>query len=74
MRSFPSLKRQKNFTGLYYAATMDAHVGFESWLERDVAMTRTSTPGGWRSLPSRSGCGGQKTASSARQEPLRRTG
>ncbi len=39
MRSFPSLKRQKNFTGLYYAATMDAHVGFESWLERDVAMT-----------------------------------
>ena len=27
-----------NFTGLYYAATMDAHVGFESWLERDVAM------------------------------------
>ncbi len=39
MRSFPSFKRQKNFTGLYYAATMDAHVGFESWLERDVAMT-----------------------------------
>ena len=27
-----------NFTVLYYAATMDAHVGFESWLERDVAM------------------------------------
>jgi hypothetical protein len=39
LRSFPSFKRQKNFTGLYYAATMDAHVGFESWLERDVAMT-----------------------------------
>jgi hypothetical protein len=38
VRSFPSFKRQKNFTGLYYAATMDAHVGFESWLERDVAM------------------------------------
>jgi len=37
-RSFPSFKRQKNFTGLYYAATMDAHVGFESWLERDVAI------------------------------------
>lgn len=42
MRSFPSFKRQKNFTGLYYAATMDAHVGFESWLERDVAMTLDS--------------------------------
>jgi hypothetical protein len=39
VRSFPSFKRQKNFTGLYYAATMDAHVGFESWLKRDVAMT-----------------------------------
>ncbi len=39
VRSFPSFKRQRNFTGLYYAATMDAHVGFESWLERDVAMT-----------------------------------
>ncbi|HEY4854308.1 MAG TPA: hypothetical protein VII22_26265 [Streptosporangiaceae bacterium] len=39
MWSFPSFKRQKNFTGLYYAATMDAHVGFESWLECDVAMT-----------------------------------
>ena len=29
---------QASFSGLYYAATMDAHVGFESWLERDVAM------------------------------------
>ena len=26
-RSFPSYRGQKNFTGLYYAATMDAHVG-----------------------------------------------
>ena len=38
VRSFPSYRGQKNFTGLYYAATMDAHVGFESWAERDVAM------------------------------------
>jgi hypothetical protein len=38
VRSFPSFKGQANFTGLYYAATMNAHVGFESWLERDVAM------------------------------------
>ena len=38
VRSFPSFRGQANFTGLYYAATMDAHVGFESWIERDVAM------------------------------------
>ena len=38
VRSFPSFRGQKGFPGLYYAATMDAHVGFESWAERDVAM------------------------------------
>jgi hypothetical protein len=38
VRSFPSFRGQKSFPGLYYAATMDAHVGFESWAERDVAM------------------------------------
>ncbi|HEX5298474.1 MAG TPA: TnsA-like heteromeric transposase endonuclease subunit [Streptosporangiaceae bacterium] len=38
VRSFPSFRGQASFTGLYYAATMEAYVGFESWLERDVAM------------------------------------
>lgn len=38
VRSFPSFRGQVSFPGLYYAATVDAHVGFESWLERDVAM------------------------------------
>lgn len=38
VRSFPSFRGQASFPGLYYAATMDAHIGFESWLERDVAM------------------------------------
>ncbi len=38
VRSFPSFRGQASFPGLYYAATVDAHVGFESWLERDVAM------------------------------------
>ncbi len=38
VRSFPSFRGQVSFPGFYYAATMDAHVGFESWLERDVAM------------------------------------
>ena len=38
VRSFPSFRGQVSCPGFYYAATMDAHVGFESWLERDVAM------------------------------------
>jgi hypothetical protein len=32
VRSFPSYKGQRNYPGYYYAATMDAHVMFESWL------------------------------------------
>ncbi|MGP4105146.1 TnsA-like heteromeric transposase endonuclease subunit [Nonomuraea sp. KM90] len=38
VREFVSYRGQRHFPGLYYAATMDAHVGFESWLERDHAM------------------------------------
>jgi len=38
VRAFPSFRGQTSFPGLYYAATMDVHVGFESWAERDVAM------------------------------------
>jgi hypothetical protein len=37
-RSFPVYKGQRNFPRFYYAATMGAHVAFESWLERDTAM------------------------------------
>ena len=37
-RSFPSFKGQKNFPGLWWSATMGEHVGYESWVERDVAM------------------------------------
>lgn len=44
VRSFPRFREQRNFTGLYYSATMDAHVGFESWLERDVAMSLDFDP------------------------------
>jgi len=39
-----SFRRQVNFTGLYYAAMMNAHVPYESWLERDVAMTLDFDP------------------------------
>jgi len=38
VRPLGSFCGQVSFSGLYYAATMDAHVGFESWLERDVAV------------------------------------
>jgi len=44
VRSFSSFRGQVNFTGLDYAVTMDAHVWFESWLERDVAMTLDFDP------------------------------
>jgi hypothetical protein len=37
-RSFPSFKGQKNFPGLWWSVTMGEHVGYESWVERDVAM------------------------------------
>ena len=40
--AWPSPRR--NFTGLYYAAMMNAHVPFESWLERDVAMAPDLDP------------------------------
>jgi hypothetical protein len=38
VREFPSYRGQRHFPGLYYAASMDGHVGFESWLERDHAI------------------------------------
>ena len=38
VRDFPSYKGQRNFPGLYFAACMGRHVGFESWVERDNMM------------------------------------
>ncbi|MGB6163270.1 MAG: TnsA-like heteromeric transposase endonuclease subunit [Pseudonocardiaceae bacterium] len=35
VRNFPSYQGQRSFSGLYFAACMGRHVGFESWLERD---------------------------------------
>jgi hypothetical protein len=43
-RRFPSYAGQRNYPGLYYAATMDRHVAFESWLERDQAMAMDFDP------------------------------
>ncbi|WP_209666985.1 TnsA-like heteromeric transposase endonuclease subunit [Amycolatopsis magusensis] len=38
MRPFPSYRGRRNYPGFYYAATMNVHVPFESWLERDTAL------------------------------------
>ncbi|MGV9386242.1 TnsA-like heteromeric transposase endonuclease subunit [Nonomuraea sp. NPDC003707] len=43
-RSFPSFKGQKNFAGLWWSATSGTHVGYESWVERDVAMVLDFRP------------------------------
>ena len=38
VRSFPSVRGQAHFPGLRWSATSGGHVGYESWLERDIAM------------------------------------
>jgi hypothetical protein len=37
-RSFPSYRGQRNFPGWWWSSTMQCHVGYESWLERDHVM------------------------------------
>ncbi|RKT88113.1 hypothetical protein ATL45_6542 [Saccharopolyspora antimicrobica] len=44
VRAFPSYRGQRSSPGFYYAATMQAHVGFESWLERDEVMALDFDP------------------------------
>jgi hypothetical protein len=44
VRGFPSYQGQRNFPGLYFAAGMGRHVGFESWLERDHLMLLDFSP------------------------------
>jgi hypothetical protein len=39
VRSFPAFKGQGNFPGWWWSSTMDRHVGYESWLERDLNRT-----------------------------------
>ena len=38
VREFPSFRGQGNFPGLWWSTTTGAHVGYESWLERDRVM------------------------------------
>ena len=58
VRAFPSYQGQRNFPGLWWAATMGRHVGFESWLERDQVMLLDFDPEVVAFPPSRSGCAG----------------
>jgi hypothetical protein len=44
VRCFPFYRGQRNFPGLYFAACMGRHVGFESWLERDQLMMLDFSP------------------------------
>jgi len=44
VRSFPSLKGQSSFPGLWWAATTGCHVGYESWVERSVLMLMDFDP------------------------------
>lgn len=46
-RAFPSFKGQRSFPGLWWSATTDEHVGYESWVERDAVgweFRRTGEP------------------------------
>ncbi|WP_285780826.1 TnsA-like heteromeric transposase endonuclease subunit [Microtetraspora sp. NBRC 13810] len=44
VRTFPSYRGQKNFPGLWWSATTGEHVGYESWVERDVLMMMDFDP------------------------------
>jgi hypothetical protein len=44
VRSFPSYRGQRNWPGWWWSSTTGAHVGFESWLERDHAMALDFAP------------------------------
>lgn len=44
VRSFPSFRGQRNYPGLWWFATTGAHVGHESWVERDQLMALDADP------------------------------
>ncbi len=44
VRRFGSFQGQRSFPGLYFAACMNKHVGFESWLERDQFVALDFSP------------------------------
>ena len=44
VRTFHSFQGQRNYQGAWWSATTGAHVGFESWLERDHVMLLDFSP------------------------------
>jgi len=44
VRRFTSHRGQRSFSGLWYFASSDDHVGYESWLERDRLMVLDADP------------------------------
>jgi hypothetical protein len=44
VRRFPSHRGQRSFPGLWWFATTRAHIGHESWLERDQLMALDADP------------------------------
>ncbi|MFE7427359.1 TnsA-like heteromeric transposase endonuclease subunit [Streptomyces sp. NPDC057545] len=38
VRAFKSYKGQRHLPGLWWSSTVDGHIGYESWLERDHVM------------------------------------
>lgn len=44
VRSFPAYRGQRNYPGFYWSSSSGAHVGYESWLERDEAMAMDFDP------------------------------
>jgi hypothetical protein len=38
VRTFPAIRDVVNWPGYWWSATNGGHVGYESWVERDVAM------------------------------------
>jgi hypothetical protein len=44
VRGFPSYRGQRSFPGLWWFATTQAHIGHESWLERDQLMALDADP------------------------------
>jgi hypothetical protein len=44
IRTVPSYKGQKNFTGEWWCATTGSHLAFESWVERDFLISADFTP------------------------------
>ena len=44
IREFPSRQGQRHFPGAWWFSSTGEHVGFESWLERDVVMMLDADP------------------------------